>query len=143
MGYGTGWGGTAHLHNGTVLTELLGVTGVSFPEDQVDEIEVTTLKATGRRKEFISGLIDSGTFEVELNHVPNSATDVVCRGALNAGTARAWKIVVPADDGTPLRKFEGSGFVRGYKINQMRPGEALTSVLMIRVTGAVTEAAAP
>lgn len=142
MGYSTGWGGQAHLHNGTVLTELLGVTGVSFPEDQVDEVEVTTLKAAGRRKEYIAALIDSGTFEVELNHVPNSATDIVCRAALTAGNTRAWKIVVPNDDGTPLRKFEGSGFVRGYKINQLRPGDAMTSVLMIRVTGAVTEAAA-
>lgn len=142
MGYSTGWGGQAHLHNGTALTELLGVTGVSFPEDQVDEVEVTTLKAAARRKEFIAALIDSGTFEVELNHVPNSATDILCRAALTAGNSRAWKIVVPADDGTPLRKFEGSGFVRGYKINQLRPGEAMTSVLMIRVSGAVSEAAA-
>lgn len=142
MGYSTGWGGSAHLHNGTALTELVGVTGVTFPEDQVDEIEVTTLKAANRRKEFISGMIDSGTFEVEMNHVPNSATDQLCRAALTAGDTRAWKIVVPDDDGTELRKFEGSGFVKGYRINQMRPNEAMTATLMIRVSGAVTEAAA-
>lgn len=141
MGYSTGWGGQAHLHNGTVLTELLGVTGVSFPEDQVDYQEVTTLKAIARRKEFIPTLIDSGTFEVEINHVPNSTTDILCRAAMAAANLRAWKIVVPNDDGTPLRKFEGSGYAR-YKINQLRAGEAMTAVLMIRVTGAVTEAAA-
>jgi predicted secreted protein len=142
MGYATGWGGQAHLHNGTTLTELIGVTSVAMPEDTVDEIDVTTLKAAGRRKEFISGLIDGGTIEIEMNFVPNSATDILCRAAKDAGDSRAWKIVVPDDDGTPLRKYEGSGFVKGYKINTLSPNEAMTATLMIRTNGAVTEAAA-
>lgn len=142
MAYGTGWGGKAFLHNGSTLTELAGVTGVSFPEDQVDEIEVTTLAASGRRKEYISGLIDSGTFEVQLNHVPASASDTLCRAALTAGDVRAWKIVVPDATGTAARQFTGNGFVKGYKLNEMRPGEVMTSVLTIRVSGAITEAVA-
>ena len=46
--------GQFKLHNGTTLTLLTSVTGVTFPEDQVDEHEVTTLAAAGRRKAFTS-----------------------------------------------------------------------------------------
>lgn len=141
MGYSTGWGGEVQLHNGAALTELLGVTGVSFPEDSVDEIDVTTLKAAGRRKQFISGMIDSGTFDVEMNYVPNSATDQLCRAALTAGDIRAWKIGAPDDDGTLLRQFSGNGFVKGYKIEPLSTSDAMKATLMIRVSGAVTEAA--
>lgn len=140
--YQTGWGGQAHLHNGTALTKLLGVTEVNLPEDQVDEIEVTTLEAAGRRKEFISGMIDSGTFDVVMNYVAGSTTDDLCRDALTAGDVRAWKIVVPDAAGVAARQFTGNGFVRGYKIDAMRPGDAMTATLTIRVSGAVTEAAA-
>lgn len=142
MTYQTGWGGQAHLHNGTALTKLLGVTGVTFPEDSVDEIEVTTLEAAGRRKEYISGLIDSGTFDVTMNYEPGSATDTLCRDALTDGDSRAWKIVVPDAAGVAERQFTGNGFVRSYRLNEMRPGEAMTATLTIRVSGAVTEAAA-
>ena len=36
----------------------------------------------------------------------------------------------------------GSGLVKGYKVNPMQAGEAMTCVLTIRVSGAVTEGAA-
>lgn len=142
MAVGTGWGGEFWLHNGTALAEVLLVTSVTFPEDSVDEIEVTTLKAAGRRKEYISGLIDAGSFDVELNYDPGSTTDLALRAALNAGNTRAWKIVVPDEAGLPERQFTGNGFVKGYKINALRPGEAKTAVLTVKVSGAVTEAAA-
>lgn len=139
---GTGWGGEFWLHNGTALTELTTVTSVGLPEDQVDEVEVTTLKAPGRRKQYISGLIDGGSFDVEMNYIPHEADDILCLAAKNAGDVRGWKIVVPKADGTDSRMFTGNGFVKGYKINPLKPGEAKTCVLTIRVTGAVTEAAA-
>lgn len=142
MAESTGWGGEFHFHNGTALQELVTVTGCGLPEDQVDELEVTTLKAANRRKMFISGMIDGGSFDVEMNYIPNSADDQLCLAAKNAGNTRAWKIVVPDDDGTALRKFEGTGWVKGYKINALKPNEPMTCVLTIRVTGAVTEAAA-
>lgn len=141
MGESTGWGGEFHLHNGSALQELVNVTSVGLPEDQVDEVETTTLKATGRRKTFIPGLIDGGSFDVEMNYIPNSADDQLCLAAKIAGDTRPFKTVVPDDDGSELRQFTGTGWVKGYKINPLKPGEAMTAVLTIRVTGAVTEAA--
>lgn len=139
-GEGTGWGGQFHLHNGTALTELVNVTGVGFPEDQIDEVEVTTLAAPGKRKMFISGLIDGGSFDVEMNYVAGSADDALCRAQF--GQIRDFKIVVPDAAGVAERQITGQALVRGYKVNPIKPGEAMTCVLTLRVTGAVTEAAA-
>ncbi len=139
-GEGTGWGGAFHLHNGTALTELVNVTEIGFPEDQIDEVEVTPLKAAGRRKVFIAGLIDAGSFDVTMNYVAGDADDVLCRAQL--GQVRNWKIVVPDATGTAERQLTGSGLVKGYKVNPMQAGEAMTCVLTIRVSGAVTEGAA-
>jgi predicted secreted protein len=144
MDESTGWGGEFHLSSDDTagnLVELERVTAVDFPEDQVDEVDVTTLKAEGRRKEYISGLIDSGSFTVEMNYIPGSDTDVLCRGALTAGNTRAWKIVVPGTDGNPSRKYEGFAFVKGYKPDPLTPNDAKKATLMLRVTGAVTEGA--
>ena len=137
-----GWGGTFSLHNGTILTPLTTVTGVGFPEDQIDEHETTVLNATGRRKTYIAGLIDGGTFNVMMNYVGGGTDDVLCLATKNSGATRAFKIVVPGPDGTPLRMFTGSGFVKSYKINEMRANDVMTSELTLRVTGAVTEAVA-
>lgn len=141
MAESTGWGGEFWLHNGTALAELVNVTGFTMPEDMADEIDVTTLKAAGRRKMFILGMIDGGTFEVEMNYIPNSGDDQLCRAAHTAGDSRPYKIAVPDDDGTPLRQFTGNVLIKGYRVNQVRPNEAMTATLTCRVNGAVTEAA--
>lgn len=142
MGYSTGWGGEMHLHNGTALQELLGVTECDPGDSVADEVEVTTLKAADRFKEFIPGMIDGGELTATINHVPNSATDQLLLAAKAAADTRAWKVVFPDDDGTPLRKYEGTGFVKQYKINPLKPGEAMTATLVIRCSGARTEGSA-
>jgi hypothetical protein len=141
-GESIGWGGEFHLHNSTSLQTLENVTSVTPPEDMADEHEVTHLKSPGRRKEFIAGMIDGGEITVEINHVPNSATDQLCLAAKAAADTRAWKIVFPATDGTALRQYTGNGFVKSYKVNPVVPNEPMTSTMVIRCSGAVTEAAA-
>lgn len=138
----TGWGGEFHLHNGSTLVELANIASIEPPEDSVDEIEVSHLKSTGRRKEYITGMIDGGNIVVEMIHVPNSASDQLCLAAKAAGDSRAWKIVFPDTDGTAQRQYTGNGIVTGYRVNALTPKDAQTSTLTIRVTGAVTEAAA-
>lgn len=142
MPYSTGWGGEFYLHNGTALVKLLGVRSVDPGEETADEHEVTTLDAADRYKEFILGMIDPGEITVEINHVPNSATDQLCLAARAAGDSRAWKIVIPDSDGTPLRKFEGNGYVRSYRVSGLDANAPMTATLVIRCTGARSEAAA-
>lgn len=142
MNEGTGWGGQVWLHNGVALTKLAGVTEIEFPEETFDEEEVTNLESPNRRKEFIRTLSDPGSFTVKMNYVPANATDTLCRAALAAGDGRAFKIVVPAADGTASRMFTGTAFAKGYKPDALAAGKAKTITLLLRVTGAVTEGAA-
>ncbi len=141
-GESIGWGGQFHLHNGSTLFELERVSSVTPPEDVAEGHEVTSLASADRRKEYIPGMIDGGELTVEIFHVPNSTTDQLCRAAKAAGDTRAWKIVYPDVDGSPLRQDSGTGFVRSYKVNPVEPNTPMTATLMIRITGAVTEAAA-
>lgn len=138
MAESTGWGGEFHLHNGIALTELEKVEEIGFPEDTADELETTTLKSQGRRKEFMAGMIDGGSFTVPIIHVAGSATDLLCRAAKNAGDVRPWRTGVPTDDGTIVEFFDGTGFVSGYSIAPLRPNEVQKATLTIRVSGAVT-----
>lgn len=142
MSEGTGWGGQFHLHNGTALTKLLRVTAIDFPEDTVDEEDVTTLESPGRRKEFIPTLIDGGSFTVEMNYIPGSITDTLCRAAATTRDVRAWKIVIPDEAGVAERQISGSGYVQSYKPDPLTAGGAKKATLTIRTTGAQTEAAA-
>lgn len=137
-----GWGAEFHLHNGSMLVELANVDSIEPPEDTTDEVDVTNMKSTGKRKEFIRALIDGGNITVEMNHVPNSTTDQLCLAAKASGDTRAWKIVFPATDGTADRQYTGNGYVSSYRVTQMTVGGAIRSTLVVRVTGAVTEAAA-
>jgi hypothetical protein len=137
-----GWGGKFWIHNGTALQQILNATEVGLPEDKLDVHETTTLAASGRRKTYIAGLIDGGSFSVSLNHIANSADDILLRTLMAAaGTSRAFKIAIPDETGTPYRMYTGTVIVEGYKINPIKPNDVMTSELTLRVSGAVTEAA--
>lgn len=141
-GESIGWGGEFFIHNGTSLTKLTTATEIGIPEEAIDEHDVTPLNASGRYKQFITGLRDAGSFDVTMNFVAGGADDVLCRAAAASGSSRAFKITFPDNTGTPARQVTGSVIVRGYKVNPLKPNEPMVAVLALRVTGATTEAAA-
>lgn len=134
-----GWSSTIKLHNGTTLTELDEVFNITLPDDQADEVDVTHYKSPNRRKEFISGLIDGGEMEVEMNYIAGSPTDTLLTAAKAAGDVRPWEVTIP--NGTAGWKFGGSGFVKSY-VKAIPNEDKLTATVTIRVSGAVTETAA-
>jgi len=134
-----GWGGEVHLHNGTALTELVEVVSFALPDEEVDEVEVTHLKSPNRRREFISGLSDAGTVDVELNYVPGSTTDALIRAAKAAGDSRAVRFVIP--DGTGTWQIDTFAYVSGYSRGPVAAGDKMSATLRLRITGAQTEAA--
>lgn len=67
-----------------VFTTLAEVFDFSPPEAVFDDVDVTHYQSPGRRREYIPGLGDSGEFSLQMNYVPNSATDVYLRAALGA-----------------------------------------------------------
>lgn len=135
-----GWGAGVQLHNGTTLVELDEVVSFPLPEDQADEIEVTHLKSPDRRREYIAGLIDGGTVEVELNYVPNSETDQLIRAARSAADVRTIVFTIP--DGDTGWEITTSAFVQGYARGPVAVDQKMNAVVRFRITGAQTEAAA-
>jgi predicted secreted protein len=135
----TGWGGQFWLHNGTALTKLLEVVSFGLPTPEVETVEATHLESPGRRREYITGMIEDGELEVVMNYVPGSATDVLIQGALDAGAARAFKAVVP--NATTGRQFEGTCIVTGIDRGTIEADGKMEVAMTVRLTGATTEAA--
>lgn len=118
-------------------TELAEVTGFTPPAGAVDEVEVTHLKSASRRRQFIAGLIDSGTVTATFNHVPASATDVFLNAWRAGAELRQVRATYP--DGTTVIF---TGFVSDYSIDNIVVDGKMAASLSIKATGAVTVSAA-
>lgn len=140
-GESIGWGAEFQLHNGTALTALVGVFEMSVPNEQADDVEITHFKSTGKKREYIQGLIETGEGTISMNYVPGSATDILCRAAKDAGDTRAFKIVLPDDAGDPLWEIDGFCYVKGYE-RDIPVDDRMTATLTVKYTGAITESAA-
>jgi len=76
-------------------TQLGEVTNVTPPSDTIDQIDATHMQSPGRRREFISGLIDGGEGSFDLNYVPGSTTDDLINAWISSGDTRNLKITYP------------------------------------------------
>ena len=141
-----GWGGQFFLGTGVLAAtqKLAEVKSFTLPTPEVDQVEVTHMDSPNRRREFISGMIEDGEIEVVMNYVPGSATDILIRGALAAGTVRVWKATVPrSTTNWEVSNAVGSGvIVIGYERGEVSVDSAMEATLMLRITGDTVEAAA-
>jgi len=134
-----GWGAQFWLDNDSgALTKLAEITAITLPNPQVSDVEATHFESPGRRREYISGLIEDGEGTFEMNYNPGSATDEIIRDAMSDGVARSYKIVVP--DGEDTWEVTGECIVKGYE-RAVPIDDRMTATLTIRFTGASTEAA--
>ncbi len=62
----SGYGTTLSGATTGAVGSMLNITG---PSETVDDIDVTSMDSTGSRREFISGLIDSGELTFDLVYV--------------------------------------------------------------------------
>ena len=141
-GESIGWKSALWLHNGTTLVKLAGVVSITPPDPVMDEVEVTDLDATNRYRDFIPTMRDSGMVSAVLNYVGGSATDTMLRAAKIAADDLAWEIVYSDEDGVPLRKVSGTGWVKRLSEPEITLDGVKQVTLEIRVRGASTEAAA-
>lgn len=136
-----GSGSEFHLHNGLTpgaLVEIAEIISVTPPNPQTDDVDATHMGSPNRRREYIAGLIEDGEGTFEMNLVPGSATDQLLVGALQAGNARGYKIVLPTATGT--WEITGTCIVKGYE-RTVPIDDRMTATLTVRFTGASTEAA--
>lgn len=141
-----GWGGAVFLSTDNTeanLTELVEVVDCDFPSDETDEVDATHLKSPGRRKEFISGLIDGGSVAVMMNYSPGSATDLLLTAAKTTGTTRKVRFEIPDDSGTGAIDWNitTSAFVKKYAPDKMSPEGKITATATLRITGAQEQGA--
>ena len=126
-GESIGWKSALYLHDGTSLVKLAGVTNITPPNPTLGEAETTDLDAENRYRSFIPTMRDPGT---------------LLRAARTAADVRSWEVVYSDSDGTPLRKVSGNGYVQSLSEPEIGLEDVKQQTLSIRVTGAITEAAA-
>lgn len=125
------------LANSTVLTKCAEVTGVSLPNEQVAEVEVTHFESPGRTREYIAGLNDAGEITIGMNYLPGSDTDDMIVAAKADGAVRTMRVTVP--DGTENGQFfTFPGFVRGYE-RDVPIDDKMTAQVTIRIAGSVVQ----
>jgi hypothetical protein len=96
-----------------VLTKLGEVIAVPIPSGAGELIMASHMDTTGFHDYINAPLRDGEEVELEMNWVPNSATDDLCLAAV--GSSRDYKIILPVDDDT--YEIEGTVLVRDYARN--------------------------
>lgn len=75
--------------------EVAEVITVTPGEATADRVDSTHMQSPNRRREYISGLIDSGEASFEINWVPGSETDEFIRDLFESGEVRDHQIELP------------------------------------------------
>ncbi len=114
------------------FTELGEITSVTPPEDTVDQIDVTHMGSPGRRREYISGLIDGGEGSFDLNWVPGAATHDFIVAWQAAGDTRDLRITYPNNARETFPAFP-TGFSRTAPVD-----DKMTGTLTVKQAGETT-----
>lgn len=123
IGYGT----TYEINSGSGFVEVAEVINVTPGESTTDRVQATHMKSPGRRHEYISGLIDSGEANLEINWIPGSDTDVLLRTLQTSGDNVQHRITW--SNGVHVT-FEGAvtGFAKATPIDDRMTGTVTVAV---------------
>ena len=119
-----------------VYTKVAEVLSISGPELSAEQVEVTSLDSTGGYKEFIPGLLDGGTVQIEFNYVDGNSNQETLRTRVSttSQTASNYRIQLPD---SPLSYVTFAGIVESYSMN-VESGSAITVSAGIKISGAPT-----
>lgn len=114
------------------LAEVLNITP---PTMTVDAIDVTHMQSPGRRREFVSGLINPGECSFEMNYVPGSESDDRLNAILDlpVGEDRSRRCRITYPNGV-THTF--SGELTGYEPN-VPTEDKMTATVTFTVSGDV------
>lgn len=129
IGYGTRyeiWDDTLSPPAYVFISEVITVT----PGEAVaDRIDATHMMSPNRRREYISGLIDSGEASFEINWIPGNATDLLLRELMNSGETENHRITFP---GGARVRFAAS--LIGYA-KEIPVDDRMTATITVAVSG--------
>lgn len=111
------------------LEEVFSITPPSMEQDMVD---ATHMKSPGKRREFISGLIDPGECSLEMNYIPGSVSDTRLNEILDlpAGEERRRSCRITYPNGV-THTFDG-------ELSNYEPTDPLDNKMSATVTFKVT-----
>lgn len=99
-----GTGNTAWSVGGKIdkvaFSSFCELDSVSQTDGGADQHEVSTICSTF--KEFVQGLSDSGTLQLDYNYAPSSTIQIAMAAAKQAATPTAFKVVLPNSGGTAI-----------------------------------------
>ncbi|MDW9773084.1 phage tail protein [Sinorhizobium meliloti] len=135
IGYGT----TYEVWDASLVTpafvEVAEVINVTPGEATADRIDATHMQSPGRRREYISGLIDNGEATFEINWVPGNATDELLRGLFDSGETVEHRITFPGAAPRVTVTFDAAiiGYSKAIPID-----DRMTATITVAVSGAET-----
>lgn len=128
-----GYKGEFHLHNGTALYKLVGVTRIQIPRrGNREEVEVTDLESVDWRREYLSTFYEDSEFEVGVRTRAMTDTDVLLDDAHSDSDVRAFKVVIP-QNGTPFAQITGTCKCRDYDRGEITPADPIDGTATFRI----------
>jgi len=120
-------------------TDLAEVTSITPPSSSLDQIDVTHMQSPNRRREFISGLNDSGECSLDINFVPGNATDLRLFELLNLpiGVSRRRNLRISYPNG---RTWSFQGELTAYEPS-VPVDDKMSATVTFKVTGDITAGA--
>ena len=116
-----------------VFTTIANITSISGPNLEAADIEVTDLSSTA--KEFLQGLEDSGTIDLEGFYDQTNTQHQEMRDNVGANTAVNYKITLT--QGSPAETITFSARVMSFSIGHEVDG-AVTMSMSLKIDGSVT-----
>lgn len=127
---------TAYTSGGTATpvtwTQILEVKDFSPSGATVSEIDVTDLSSTA--KEFRGGLMDNGSFTLNINYLETDPGQIAAKAAFSASTQKSFKVVDPVDT-----VYTFDGYISNFNtIPTAAIDGVLTGTITVRISGSVT-----
>ena len=117
-------------------TVLANLTSIGEVTGEREEIDVTTLDSPNGAKEFISGAVDFGSFDIAGNIIDGVQVDQLY-AVFNGQQVRDWEIETPAGN-----KLALSGFLQNFGWGEKTTDGLDTFTATVRISGQPTFTAA-
>jgi predicted secreted protein len=124
-----GYGSRYEIYSGAMFVEVGEVINITPGEATADRVDATHMQSPGRRREYISGLIDNGEASFEINWVPGNTTDQLIRGLMTSGETVEHRVTFP--NGVTLT-YDASiiGYSKALPID-----DRMTATITVAVSG--------
>lgn len=119
-----------------VFTEVPDVVSVTGPDGSASEIDVTALDSTA--KEFLIGLPDSGSVQVEMiwggENSPQTNQELL-RAAWQSQAVQTAQVRL---SDSPQTKYQFDCYIMGWSLSGLEPDGAAHATITARITGAIS-----